>query len=353
MAGNYVPSQHGDTFTAQQTYHFLFDNREKTEHEGTGRDSLTAFLVRKDFGGIKISENRRMMGIRCAHSVDISFEGVRIPADHVIGSAFLFNSDIGEGFKIAMSTLNYGRFFLGLSMTSIMKRLLKVSFDHATKQSQFGRSLIEIQDIKIKLANMVSDIYSAQEAAWNVCDDTMQILGGHSYMEENGVEKIMRDLRIFRILEGTNDILRQFIFMKENALPKNFKAQKYSNEKISDERKPAMGDYIRKFFQGVNPSIMNDVLDPKKHQIIGRCVVDKNIDSFILKSLLFRVIYDPTKNLQNEIKILNHTHYKMKYNARPTFGLADSLGTTADSIIEMLKESNGNYILTHPSSMID
>ncbi|KAF1743219.1 hypothetical protein MXB_893, partial [Myxobolus squamalis] len=122
----------------------------------------------------------------------VSFVDVKIPSSHILG-------EIGQGLKIAMSTLNYGRFMIGVAMNSIMKKLLNIC-----TLIFYISGLIDATSRPFDLEVASLKIF-ATESAWYICDETLQ---------NNEVEKIMRDLRIFKILEGTNDILRQYIYSK-------------------------------------------------------------------------------------------------------------------------------------------
>uniref|UniRef100_A0A6B2G053 Very long-chain specific acyl-CoA dehydrogenase, mitochondrial (Trinotate prediction) n=1 Tax=Myxobolus squamalis TaxID=59785 RepID=A0A6B2G053_MYXSQ len=185
----------------------LFTVFAKVFDHHSGKHVTTAFLVDKKFGGVTTGPNEKMMGIECAHSVTVSFVDVKIPSSHILG-------EIGQGFKIAMSTLNYGRFMIGVAMNSIMKKLLNICFNHVTSRIQFGKKLIEFEDIQYKIATMSSLIYATEtlifyisglidatsrpfdlevaslkifstESAWHICDETIQILGGRGYMKAN------------------------------------------------------------------------------------------------------------------------------------------------------------------------
>merc|ERR1711994_151334 len=136
--------------------------------------------------------------------------------------------------------LNNGRFGMGAALSGTMRSVIQKATDHATQRVQFGSRIDGYGAIQEKIAKMsmihyatesmaymvagtmdaghqdyhleaaISKIF-ASEAAWNVTDEAIQILGGNGYMKALGLEKVMRDLRIFRIFEGTNDILRLFI----------------------------------------------------------------------------------------------------------------------------------------------
>ncbi|KAL1232818.1 Very long-chain specific acyl-CoA dehydrogenase [Trichinella spiralis] len=183
--------------------------------------------------GVTSGPPESKMGIKASNTAEVHFSDVKVPVQNLIGRE-------GEGFKIAMNVLNNGRFGMAAAMSGTMKYCIGKAVEHAKNRTQFGRALIDFGGIREKIASMIlrqyvtesmaymisgimdkgltefqveaaiSKIYSS-EAAWYVCDETIQVLGGMGYMKECGVERVMRDLRIFRIFEGTNDILRFFI----------------------------------------------------------------------------------------------------------------------------------------------
>lgn len=200
---------------------------------GEMKDKMTAFIVERDFGGITTTDGEKKMGLKASNTATVNFDNVPVPVENVIG-------EVGSGFKIAMHILNSGRFGMGAALAGCMKKLIEKSVDHATSREQFRSKIHKFGAVQEKLARMAMLHYStesiayilsgimdrgymdfqceaainkiyASEAAWSVCDETIQVLGGTGYMRATGVEKVLRDLRIFRIFEGTNDILRLFV----------------------------------------------------------------------------------------------------------------------------------------------
>merc|ERR1712080_802110 len=157
---------------------------------------------------------------------------VPIPVENVL-------SKPGDGFKVAMQILNNGRFGMGAALSGTMRSVIQKATDHATQRVQFGSRIDSYGAIQEKIARMsmihyatesmaymvagvmdagfddyqleaaISKIFASE--AWNVTDEAIQILGGNGFMKAMVLEKTMRDLRIFRIFEGTNDILRLFV----------------------------------------------------------------------------------------------------------------------------------------------
>merc|ERR1719285_287728 len=175
----------------------------------------------------------KKMGIKCSNTAEVYFENTPIPVENVL-------SKPGDGFKVAMEILNNGRFGMGAALSGTMRSVIAKATDHATNRVQFGSRIDGYGAIQEKIAQMSMTHYAtesmaymvagtmdagykdyhleaaiskifASEAAWNVTDEAIQVLGGNGYMKALGLEKVMRDLRIFRIFEGTNDILRLFV----------------------------------------------------------------------------------------------------------------------------------------------
>uniref|UniRef100_A0A4W4DUW1 Very long-chain specific acyl-CoA dehydrogenase, mitochondrial n=1 Tax=Electrophorus electricus TaxID=8005 RepID=A0A4W4DUW1_ELEEL len=200
---------------------------------GEVKEKITAFIVERSFGGVTSGPPEKKMGIKASNTAEVYFENVHVPAECVLG-------ELGGGFKVAMNILNNGRFGMAAALSGTMKGVLTKAVDHAANRTQFGHKIHTFGSIQEKIARMamlqyvtesmaymisgnmdsgatdfqieaaISKIF-ASEAAWTVADECIQIMGGMGFMKEPGVERVMRDLRIFRIFEGTNDILRLFV----------------------------------------------------------------------------------------------------------------------------------------------
>lgn len=205
----------------------------KDPKTGETKDKITAFIVERNFGGITSSSGEKKMGIKASNTATVNFDNTPVPHENVIDG-------VGKGFKVAMNILNSGRFGMGAALSGCMRTQIRKAVEHATQREQFGSKLHTFGAIQEKLARMsiaqyatesmayivsstmdrgfkdfqceaaISKIFSS-ECAWFVTDETIQILGGTGFMRSAGVEKVLRDLRIFRIFEGTNDILRLFV----------------------------------------------------------------------------------------------------------------------------------------------
>lgn len=194
---------------------------------------MSAFIVERAFGGITSGPQEKKMGIKGSNTTEVHFDNVKVPVENLLGKE-------GEGFKVAMNILNNGRFGIPAACTGAMKHCIQKTVDHVTTRVQFGKKLEEFGNVQEKLVDMISRLYAtesivymlsanmdrgikeyqleaaigkvlASENAWHVCDESIQLHGGMGFMRETGLERVLRDLRIFRIFEGANDVLRLFI----------------------------------------------------------------------------------------------------------------------------------------------
>lgn len=197
-------------------------------------DRVTAFLVEPGMPGFKVVEKAlEKCGIRGTQTAKLSFENMEVPEANILGKK-------GEGLKLALTVLDYGRLTFGASCTGIAKELVDRAFAHAAERRQFGRPLREFGMIQKKLAEMAAFEYAMEsttflvaaaldrgeedimletamlkvfnsECLWTIVYETMQVLGGKAFFCDEPYERMMRDARLNMIGEGANEVLRIFI----------------------------------------------------------------------------------------------------------------------------------------------
>ncbi|MFJ5877148.1 acyl-CoA dehydrogenase family protein [Streptomyces sp. NPDC093088] len=203
----------------------------RTGAEGPG--GITAFVVERDDPGVSFGANERKMGWNAQPTRQVVLDGVRIPAGRRLGSE-------GEGFRIAMHGLNGGR--LGIAACSLggAQSALDRSLSHLADREAFGARLLDAQALQFRLADMATELAAARalvrqaadaldrgdpqaprlcamakrfatDTGYAVADRALQLHGGYGYLNEYGIEKIVRDLRVHRILEGTNEIMQVIV----------------------------------------------------------------------------------------------------------------------------------------------
>ncbi len=199
----------------------------------SSKGKMTAFIVTKDMEGVSTGPHEDKMGIRASSTTTVSFNKVKLSQEHMLGEE-------GKGFKVAMNVLNSGRTGLGGGCVGGMKTLIAAASEQAKMRKQFGRSISEFGLIKQKIGQMAVDCYVtesvvnmvsglidkgskdyaieaaiskviASENLWRTADEALQVAGGNGFMREFPYERIMRDVRINRIFEGANEILKLFI----------------------------------------------------------------------------------------------------------------------------------------------
>jgi len=196
-------------------------------------EGISCFLVPKDMPGLSFGANEKKMGWNAQPTRQVIFDSVRIPADHRIGAE-------GDGFKFAMKGLDGGRLNIAACSLGGAQDAMDRAFAYAGERAQFGKHLNAFQATQFKLADMETELQAARsllyEAAgrldakdhnatrwcamakrfvtdtgFKVANDALQIHGGYGYLHDYGVERIVRDLRVHMILEGTNEIMRVIV----------------------------------------------------------------------------------------------------------------------------------------------
>ena len=203
-----------------------------TVDRSKGLKGLTAFIVERSRAGISTGKEEDKMGIRLSNTCDVLFENVRVPVSNRLGEE-------GEGFKIAMRTLDLSRPFIGAIAVGIAQRALDEAVAYSKTRITFGKPIAKQQALQFMMADMdmqteaarqtviycinriMAGLPYSREAAICKCFagdtavscalDSIQILGGYGYSREYPVEKLLRDAKIFQIFEGTNQIQRVVI----------------------------------------------------------------------------------------------------------------------------------------------
>ena len=203
------------------------------QRRGESVQRMTAFLIRPDMHGFRVVGTVRKLGIRGSTQAELSYDGLEVPADHLLGS-------VGRGFNVAVHVLNAGRLTLAAGCTGGTKRTLGAMTSYAEERVQFGHPLADFEITQRKLSRTASDIYAsdamlgvlasmvdrgdidfsleaacakvfASEMLWRAADDMVQLAGGRGYVKPYPYERMLRDSRINRIFEGANEVLRLFI----------------------------------------------------------------------------------------------------------------------------------------------
>jgi acyl-CoA dehydrogenase len=199
---------------------------------GPGPKGVSAFLVPRDLPGLSVGKPERKMGQQGAHVCDVIFDNVRVPAENRLGAE-------GDGFKVAMRVLDRGRLHISAVCVGAAERLIADSVAYAKERKQFGKPIAEFQLIQGMIADSVAECKAAKalvlqtarakdrgeritedcacakliasEMVGRVADRAVQIFGGAGYIADYGIERFYRDVRLFRIYEGTSEIQRTII----------------------------------------------------------------------------------------------------------------------------------------------
>jgi alkylation response protein AidB-like acyl-CoA dehydrogenase len=198
-----------------------------------GAAGVSAFLVEKGTPGLSFGANERKMGWNTQPTRQVIMEGARVPVENLIGEE-------GQGFKIAMAGLDGGRLNIGACALGGGEAALAKALAYMRERKAFGRPIIDFQALQFRLADIATSLEAARSLLWraaaaldakapdatrlcamakrvatdagfNGANDALQLLGGYGYLADYGIEKIVRDLRVHQILEGTNEIMRVIV----------------------------------------------------------------------------------------------------------------------------------------------
>ncbi|CEF67376.1 Acyl-CoA oxidase/dehydrogenase, central domain and Acyl-CoA dehydrogenase/oxidase C-terminal domain and Acyl-CoA dehydrogenase/oxidase, N-terminal and middle domain and Acyl-CoA dehydrogenase/oxidase, N-terminal domain-containing protein [Strongyloides ratti] len=378
------------------------------QEDGTYKDKVSAFIVERSFGGLTNSIEPKKLGLKSNSTVELYFDNVKIPAENLLGKE-------GEGFKVAMNILNNGRFGIPAAMTGAMKYCIDKSIYWITNRKQFGHKLQEYVNVHEKLAGMlvrhyatesmlymlasnmdagvtdfqleaaIAKVYSS-DSAWQTCDDTIQLYGGMGYMVETGLERVLRDLRVFRIFEGANDVMKIFVALTGM----NFAGKHYQQTAkeiksggigtlFSEMKRMATKSTGESFNDHVHPKLLNEakrvndcvatfgfvvqkLLMQYRKGIIERQyeqvrIAEAAIDIYASVCSLSRCTYSLNNNAPNvdhEVKIVQLLIKQSIDRALSNLKLAEGSQEKEISLMtELTKEvcSNGKLLQHHPTDL--
>ena len=206
----------------------IFTVMARTDPGKRGASGISAFVVERGTPGLSLGQVDKKMGQKGAHTCDVVFENCRVPASALIGGRE------GVGFKTAMKVLDKGRINIAAICVGVSERMLDDALRYALERKQFGKHIAEFQLIQAMLADSKAELYAARcmvidaarrrdaghdvgteaacaklfasEACCRIADRAVQIFGGAGYLAEYGIERFYRDVRLFRIFEGTSQI---------------------------------------------------------------------------------------------------------------------------------------------------
>lgn len=198
-----------------------------------GIKGITAFIVESDMPGFSVGKKEAKMGIRGSSTCELIFQNVRVPKSNILGP-------VGDGFKVAMKTLDGGRIGIAAQALGIAEGALRETVNYVKERKQFGRPIASFQNTQFQIADMATSVEAARllvkqatesketkakslskdaamaklfaaETAMNVTNKAVQLHGGYGYTREYAVERMMRDAKITEIYEGTSEVQRMVI----------------------------------------------------------------------------------------------------------------------------------------------
>lgn len=230
----------GDFYILNGTKHFItradiadvFTVIAVTDHQKRAKGGFSAFIVEKGMKGFRIARVHETMGSDIVKQGELVFEDCEVPSENLIGKE-------GDGFKVAMSVLAEGRLGIGARAVGASMRLLDEAIRYSKERVQFSQPICEFQGIRWMLSDMATSIFAARsmlycvalrrhkgedvvaeasmvklfatETAWKIGDMALQIFGGYGYMKDYPIERILREIRGMRIIEGTSEIQKLVI----------------------------------------------------------------------------------------------------------------------------------------------
>ncbi|HET9295051.1 MAG TPA: acyl-CoA dehydrogenase [Gemmatimonadales bacterium] len=197
-----------------------------------GYKGITGFLVERDFPGFAVGKKEKKLGIRASSTTELILEGCRVPNENVFGP-------VGQGYKIAIETLNEGRIGIGAQMIGVAAGALEAATNYVKERKQFGKPIAEFQGVQFQLAQMATELEAAKLMVYNaarlkdtgqpflreaamaklfssqvadrITSQSLELFGGYGYSKEYPAEKFYRDAKIGTIYEGTSNMQLQTI----------------------------------------------------------------------------------------------------------------------------------------------
>ena len=198
-----------------------------------GPKGISCLVIEKDMEGVSFGANEKKLGWRSQPTAQVNFDGVRVPVENLVGAE-------GQGFSIAMSGLDGGRLNIGACSLGGAQRALDEAQKYTGERRQFGTRIIDFQNTQFGLADMATDLEAARALLYmaaakvtagahdktkfaamakrlatdtgsSIVDRALQMFGGYGYLQDYPIEKLWRDLRVHRILEGTNEVMKMII----------------------------------------------------------------------------------------------------------------------------------------------
>ncbi|MHB1223402.1 MAG: acyl-CoA dehydrogenase family protein [Gemmatimonadaceae bacterium] len=263
----------------------------QTDVERRGRtvQRPTAFIIRPDMPGFRVVETVRKMGIRGSTQARLAYEDLQVPADHTLG-------EVGKGFTVAVHVLNGGRLTLAAGCTGASKHVLGEMARYAEQRVQFGSPIAAFEITQRKFSTIAADCYAADamlgvlamamdredsdssleaacakvfcsELVWRATDEMVQVAGGRGFVKPYPYERMLRDARINRIFEGTNEILRLFIALNGIEEPAAYLSEVASALRSPLKNLGLVGGYAASRLRGV---VGGDAeLEVKLHDRLG------------------------------------------------------------------------------------
>ena len=199
---------------------------------GAGYKGITAFVVERGFPGFSVGKKEDKMGIRASSTTELILDGVQVPAQNVLGP-------VGQGYKVAIETLNEGRIGIGAQMIGVAQGALRAATEYVKERKQFGKALADFQGVQFQLAQARTEVEAARLMVYNaarlkdaghdivmegamaklyasqVCERvtsiSLELFGGYGYTKDFPAEKFYRDAKIGAIYEGTSNMQLQTI----------------------------------------------------------------------------------------------------------------------------------------------